>query len=273
MNMSTLQTELIQAPFDALAEGYDHGFTFSKIGQAQRSAVWRELDRTFRPGDRVLEIGCGTGVDACFLAERGVKVVACDSSSAMIEVAARRVREMAANAVDLRLLAAEKLADMQPETPFDGAFSNFAALNCVEDLKAIGQNLRRLLKPGGIALLCFLGPSCFWEVSWYLFKAKPRKAFRRWHSASITAELAPRTSVQVRYYGVRSLTRIFAPSFRLRSWRGVGLMVPPSYVEPAASRHPTLLKLAERGDHLLARCPIIRGFADHILLKLERIQP
>src|SRR5271154_7313270 len=114
MSMSTAQTGLIQAPFDALAEGYDHAFTFSNIGRAQRSAVWRELERTFRSGDRVLEIGCGTGVDACFLAERGVKVVACDSSSAMIEVAARRVREMAANAVDLRLLAAEKLADMQP---------------------------------------------------------------------------------------------------------------------------------------------------------------
>src|ERR1700734_3972137 len=105
MNVSTLQAEIAQAPFDVLAEGYDRDFTFSRIGQAQRTAVWTELSRTFRSGDRVLEIGCGTGVDACFLAERGMKVVACDSSPAMIQVAARRVREMGTKAVDLRVLA------------------------------------------------------------------------------------------------------------------------------------------------------------------------
>jgi ubiquinone/menaquinone biosynthesis C-methylase UbiE len=268
-----MQTEMTQAPFDALAEGYDQGFTFSKIGQAQRSAVWQELARTFYPGDRVLELGCGTGVDACFLAERGVKVVACDSSPAMLRVAARRVRDTGTDAVDLRLLTAENLAAIQLEAPFDGAFSNFAALNCVADLNAVGENLGRLLKPGGIALLCFFGASCCWEVFWYLLQAKPNKAFRRWHSASISAELAPKARIQVRYHAVRSLERIFAPWFRLRFWRGIGLMVPPSYVESTARQFPTLLKLAERSDRLLGGCPIIRGFSDHVLLRLERVQP
>ncbi|HEY1657410.1 MAG TPA: class I SAM-dependent methyltransferase [Candidatus Sulfotelmatobacter sp.] len=271
MSVSSLETTASRAPFDAVAEKYDQGFTFSKIGQAQRSVVWRELDRTFHAGDRVLEIGCGTGVDACFLAERGVKVVACDSSPAMIQVAARRVREMAINTVDLRLLAAENLAEIRQEAAFDGVFSNFGALNCVEDLKAVGEDLGGLLKPGGTALMCFLGPACFWETVWYLLKAKPRKAFRRWRSSSITAELTPESRLQVRYYGVRSLERIFAPSLRLRSWRGVGLLVPPSYVELFAKRFPALLKLAAWADLLLARCPGIRGGSDHILVKLERV--
>jgi ubiquinone/menaquinone biosynthesis C-methylase UbiE len=272
MSMPTLQAESIHAPFDALAERYDQEFTFSKIGQAQRAAVWQELARTFHPGDRVLEIGCGTGVDACLLAGRGVKVVACDSSPAMVEVAARRVQEMAANTVDLHLLAAENLAAFDQEGSFDGAFSNFAGLNCVEDLRAVGENLGRLLKPGATALLCFLGPCCLWEVCWYLLKAKPRKAFRRWHSGSISARLAPEASVQVRYHSVRSLARIFAPSFRLRSWGGIGLMIPPSYVESVARQFPSLLAFAAQSDRVLARCPVIRGFSDHILLKLERIQ-
>jgi ubiquinone/menaquinone biosynthesis C-methylase UbiE len=270
MSVSTLGMEISRAPFDAVAESYDQRFTFSKIGQAQRSAVWRELDRTFHAGDRVLEIGCGTGVDACFLAERGVKVVACDSSPAMIQIAERRLREMGANTVDLRLLAAENLAEIQQEAPFDGVFSNFGALNCVEDLKAVGEDLGRLLKPGGTALMCFLGPSCVWEVVWYLLKAKPHKAFRRWRSSSITPELAPQSRLQIRYYGIRSLQRIFAPLFRLRSWGGVGLLVPPSYVELFAKRFPALLKLAEWADLALARCPVIRGASDHILVKLER---
>jgi ubiquinone/menaquinone biosynthesis C-methylase UbiE len=270
MSVSALGTVICRSPFDAVAESYDQGFTFSKIGQAQRSAVWRELVRTFHAGDRVLEIGCGTGVDACFLAERGVNVVACDSSSAMIQVAARRVREMGVNTVDLRNLAAENLAEIR-DAPFDGVFSNFGALNCVEDLKAVGESLARLLKPGGTALMCFLGPSCFWEVVWYLFKGKPRKAFRRWHSSSVTADLAPESRLQIRYYWIRSLARIFAPSLRLRSWSGVGLLVPPSYVESLAKRFPKLLKLAEWADLPLSRCPVIRAGADHILVKFERV--
>src|SRR5580704_1198999 len=221
--MEVLQAQGDASPFDAIAARYDESFTASKIGCAQRASVWKELEKAFRPGDSVLEIGCGTGVDACLLAERGVTVVACDSSPAMVEVAARRVQEMAANTVDLHLLAAENLAAFDQEGSFDGAFSNFAGLNCVEDLRAVGENLGRLLKPGATALLCFLGPCCLWEVCWYLLKAKPRKAFRRWHSGSISARLAPEASVQVRYHSVRSLARIFAPSFRLRSWGGIGL--------------------------------------------------
>jgi ubiquinone/menaquinone biosynthesis C-methylase UbiE len=269
--VTTLPLEITQAPFDAVAEGYDQAFTYSKIGLAQRSAVWKELARTFRRGDRVLEIGCGTGVDACFLAERGVKVLACDSSPAMVDVAARRVRELGVDTIDVRLLSAENLAALQEEAPFDGAFSNFAALNCVEDLSALSKNLRRLLKPGAKVVLCFLGPSCFWEMFWYLLKAKPRKAFRRWHSAGVTAKLSPKTIVRVRYYSVQALANIFAPSFQLRSWSGVGLMVPPSYVESVANRFPALLRLAEKSDRLLTHCPVIRGFSDHVLLKLERV--
>jgi ubiquinone/menaquinone biosynthesis C-methylase UbiE len=270
MSVSTLGTVISRAPFDAVAENYDQGFTFSKIGQAQRSAVWRELGQTFHAGDRVLEIGCGTGVDACFLAERGVKVVACDSSPAMIQVAARRVREKGINTVDLRVLAAENLAEIRREAPFDGVFSNFGALNCVEDLISVSKDLRHLLKPGGTALMCFLGPACLWEVVWYLLKGKPRKAFRRWHSSS-TAELTPGSRFQVCYYGIRSLEHAFAPSFRLRSWRGVGFMVPPSYVELFAKRFPGLLKLAEWADLALTRCPAIRAGSDHILVKFERV--
>src|ERR1700723_3223874 len=143
--MAVVQAQSAVAPFDAIAGRYDESFTNSMVGAAQRASVWKKLEKAFRPGDSVLEIGCGTGVDACFLAERGVSVLACDSSPAMIRVAARRVRELGINTVDVRLLAAESLATLQDEAPFDGAFSNFAALNCVEDLSALSQNLGRLL--------------------------------------------------------------------------------------------------------------------------------
>ena len=90
--MSAAPQPIFTAPFDAVAERYDETFTSSIIGRAQRAVVWKELEKTFRAGDRVLEIGCGTGADACFLADRGVYVTATDASAQMIEVTSRRIR-------------------------------------------------------------------------------------------------------------------------------------------------------------------------------------
>ncbi len=139
----SIAPQTYRAPFDAVALRYDETFTSSRIGQAQRAAVWSELTKAFNPGDRILEIGCGTGFDACFLGKHGVRVVASDSSSEMIAVTTRRIdTEGLQKLVQPRVLRAEDIATLLTEQRFDGAFSNFGALNCVEDLAAIRPRSR-----------------------------------------------------------------------------------------------------------------------------------
>jgi ubiquinone/menaquinone biosynthesis C-methylase UbiE len=269
--MASVQPEVYAAPFDAIADRYDDVFTDSRIGQAQRASVWRELQKMFHAGDRVLEIGCGTGVDACFLAERGVSVVACDNSSRMTEVAAHRIREAGKESfVQVRVLAAEEISNLGSDRLFDGAFSNFGALNCVEDLGTLARNLGRLLRPGATALLCLMGPCCMWEVAWYLAHGKAQKALRRLRLAGVTAKVGDGPPVHVIYPSVQSLVRTFAPEFRLQSLKGIGVAVPPSYIEPWIRRFPSVLRFGQRADVLLSRCPGVRTFADHILLRFER---
>ncbi len=269
--MSAAQSQLYPAPFDAVAASYDDTFTSSAIGRAQRSAVWRELEKTFQAGDRALEIGCGTGVDACFMARRGVQVLACDSSSQMIAVASHRIRDEGfSHLVQPLLLPAEAIASLRGGDAFDGAFSNFGALNCLEDLQQFASDLAANLKPGATALLCWIGPFCFWETMWYLGRGNPRKAFRRLNRDGVSAKLADGAFVQVRYPMVRQIARAFAPQFRLESIRGIGVAVPPSYVEKWAQRHPQLLRLFERADSMLGRFPGTRLAADHVLVRLQR---
>jgi SAM-dependent methyltransferase len=269
--MAVAPAQIYAAPFDAIAERYDETFTTSKIGTAQRTSVWKELERVFRAGDHVLEIGCGTGVDACFLAKRGVTVVACDSSPQMIAVTTRRVKENRMDSlVRPQLLAAEHIAGLQSGDSFDGAFSNFGALNCVEDLRQFATELAILLKPGGIALLSWMGPCCLWEVGWYLAQGKPGKATRRLRRGGVTARLEEGATVRVHYPSVHLLARTFTPQFRLVSYKGIGVSVPPSYLETWANRFPRLFDLTVRADLLLGRCFGIRGFADHILLEFRR---
>jgi ubiquinone/menaquinone biosynthesis C-methylase UbiE len=70
MHASATQTTTAGLAFDALAGEYDKMFTTSLIGRAQREAVWDVLDRTFFPGEKILELNCGTGEDALHLARR-----------------------------------------------------------------------------------------------------------------------------------------------------------------------------------------------------------
>lgn len=271
MSLSATQTQFFLAPFDAVAARYDEMFTSSSIGLAQRAPVWKELARAFCGGDRILEIGCGTGVDACFLAERSVEVLACDPSSEMIAVAARRVRQNGLQAlVRTQVLRAEEIPTLRPDELFDGALSNFGALNCVSDLAGLARNLARLLRPGAIVLFCWMGPCCLCEIVWYLGRGSKQKAFRRFGKNGVRAILADKAYVDVHYPSVKRLARIFAPEFRLRSVRGVGIAVPPSYLEPWARRHPQLLRVCEAADSWVARWPGIRMLGDHVLVRLQR---
>jgi ubiquinone/menaquinone biosynthesis C-methylase UbiE len=260
-----------QAYWDLTAENYDSIFSETVIGRVQRDAVWRELDKHFQPGMRILELNCGTGVDAVHLAARGVRVVACDLSSKMIDAARRRLSATGLDAlVDFRILATEEIDSLVGDAPFDGAFSNFSGLNCVQDISQAARDLARLLKPSAKILLCMVGRFSPWEMAWYLAKGKPAMAlnsFKRKPTTHISAEEA----VQVHYPSVRDMKRIFAPEFRLRAWMGIGVAVPPSCLEPLARRVPGVIGSLAKIGRYLNRAPVFRSMGDCVLLQFERL--
>lgn len=274
--MPALESQLDLIPFDGIAERYDSIFTESPIGRAQRSSVWEELASAFRPGNHVLEIGCGTGVDACFLAERGVSVTACDRSREMVRMTEMRIRNWSSRFqkafVLPRVMAAEQIGTLAREHRFDGAFSNFGVLNCIPDLCKLAEDLATVLKPRARVVLCLMGPSCAWEMAWFLMHGQRRRAFRRLSSHPVDARVDEYGVISVRYPTVREMKRILAPQFRLNSVKGVGLLVPPTYAADWANRFPNCLNLARSADWFLSRCPGIRVLADHILLTFERSQ-
>jgi ubiquinone/menaquinone biosynthesis C-methylase UbiE len=257
-------------PFDAIARIYDRTFTDTAIGRAQRTAVWQEMDRAFHRGHRVLEINCGTGVDALHLALRGIDVVACDSAPGMIAQARQRVEALPQLPIRFRCLPTERIDELAADAPYDGVLSNFSGLNCLSDLRPVGRSLSRLIRPGGKVVLCVFGKFCLWEVLWYLSAADTRKALRRFRRDGVASNVAPGASVTVRYWSVNSLTRAFAPYFRLERRRGVGIVSPPSYAASVARRFPRLFRFTTETDLLLGRWPGIRAMADHVVLTFER---
>ncbi|MCX6619491.1 MAG: class I SAM-dependent methyltransferase, partial [Acidobacteria bacterium] len=151
-------------------------WTESTIGRLQRDAFWRLAGGLFQAGQRVLDLGCGTGEDAVRLARQGVSVSAIDSSRQMVRIA----RGRGVSALQLPIEELQRL-----DTEFDGAISNFGALNCVEDLEPVGAALSRLIRPGGTLAFCIIGRFCAWETAYYLLHGQPSKAFRRWRSGGV----------------------------------------------------------------------------------------
>jgi ubiquinone/menaquinone biosynthesis C-methylase UbiE len=255
--------------FDHVAGSYDELFTHTAIGRAQRDQVWRKLIAVFAPGSRILELNCGTGEDARFLARGGRSIIACDASLAMIEIAKSRERERRPLAnLEYLHLATEDLALLFNCGLFDGAFSNFSGLNCLRDIKSVARNLAGLVKPGGRVLLCLWSRVCWVELLWYLFHGQMKRAVRRL-SKPATARVGEMT-IPVFYHSVRSLRSSFSPRFELRSRCAVGLFVPPSYLEPSISKHKKLIGLLEWLDRRCANWPILRDAGDHVLLEFVR---
>src|SRR5579871_4086851 len=91
LNQAFLPKAASPSPFEALAHDYDASFTQTPIGRLLRQAVWRRLDARFSPGDRILELNCGTGEDAIYLAKRGCRVVATDTAVAMLRATQTKV--------------------------------------------------------------------------------------------------------------------------------------------------------------------------------------
>lgn len=253
------------AAFDAIAGNFDARFGDWQSVEAQRRAVRRVLTDLFPEGSRLLEMGGGTGIDAAWLKARGRQVLLTDASPAMVAEAVRKLGAGAAEVVAVEQL--DRLAERGER--FDGAFSNFAALNCVSDLAPMGQSLARLVRPGGHVALVVFGCCCPGEMIAEAARGRFRNMLRRAGKGDVPATLGGR-SFSVRYHRKAAIVEAMAPGFRYAGRSAIGLFVPPSAAEPWISRHPRLLAGLEAADRIAARRLAL--FGDHILYRFERRQ-
>jgi ubiquinone/menaquinone biosynthesis C-methylase UbiE len=187
------------SPFQQIAPQYARLWSETSRGRAQRDQVWREIDNLFYPGDRILDLGCGTGDDPVHFGSRGVEVLGIDSAAGMVEIARTR-------GVDARQIAIEQLGSLDGE--FDGAISNFGALNCVANLGEVSGALARLVRPNGKLALCVMSRYC-WRNDWKHLR-------QRWSGHTVWR------GIDVHYRTARSIARTFASDFELERRVSIG---------------------------------------------------
>jgi SAM-dependent methyltransferase len=262
------------AAFDRLAASYDV-LTGGEIFQLLRQRTHRAFTRRFDGSTRVLEIGCGTGIDTQFLAARCQHVVACDPSEEMVTRTLRRVAmEKLEGRATVMLCGLQDLPSyldaLAPGIVFDGVVSNFGALNCVRYLAPLGTVVRRRLRPGGVLMLGVMTRFCALEAVYFAATRRPRLATRRLVIGAVAVPVAG-IDVPTYYHRIREIRDALGAGMRLSAVEGLGVALPPPYLEPRWRTLPRRIRQTVNAcDRVIATWPGLNRIGDHVLLHFTK---
>lgn len=256
--------------FDAAAPDYDRA-TDGALFRLQRRLAHRLLLRWLPARARVLEIGCGTGVDAVFLASHGREVIACDPSPEMQRLAERRAHAAGLSdrvrVLDCGLETLPSLLDAVDIAGVDAIVSNFGALNCVESLAPLTRLVSCRLRPGGAVVLGLLNDRCLWERAYFTITGRRALAARR-HNGPVPVS---GIDVPTWYHGLDAVGAALGPGVTRTHVRGLGVLVPPPYLEPRWQQVPSPIgALVAAADRVASRLPGLRVAGDHVLARWEK---
>jgi ubiquinone/menaquinone biosynthesis C-methylase UbiE len=267
MNHTAAHVLDTQQAFDSVAAEYDGLSGNNALVQRMRRRLWDTAQRTFPPGSRLLDLGCGTGLDAIHLAHCGYQILAIDAAPRMVaRTRARAVEEGVQQAVMAEVLDMHHLSHLAPAS-FDGIYSDLGAINCVLDLPAVARSCAALLKPQGRLIASVMGRWCPWEIAYYMTHGQPRRAFVRRARGAVPVGLSGH-AVWTHYWTPQEWYAAFSAGFALTHYRALGLLAPPPYLIGVQRRFPTFVAALARLDDRLGALPGARNLGDHFLMVL-----
>ena len=164
MNMDHKET--VKAGYNTIADRY----LTARTRDSEDVRLLDELTTRLPAGAKVLDAGCGGGIPISQMLSEKFGVTGVDFSESQIELAKKNVPDAIFICQDMTELGF-------PDNTFDGICSYYAIIHIPrEEHQALLTNFYRMLKPGGVALLClgagnvvddidenFLGTRMYWS--------------------------------------------------------------------------------------------------------------
>lgn len=271
LGLGTMDSRLsdTRKAFDSVAAFYDGPTGNNELIMRMRRKMWDTVISRTTKGSRLLDLGCGTGIDAAFFASRGYRVLATDLSPQMVERTRQRItRGGLGGLVSTRVIGLDEIEKIEGP-PFDSIYSDLGPLNCVADLQPVALSAAKLLKSGGVLVASVIGRVCPWEFFYYAAKGKIERARLRGSHVPVPVNLGSET-VWTRYYTPREFYQPFAQEFQLTHYQGLGVLMPPPYLIRSYERHRKLYAPLDWAENVLGSAPLVRDAGDHFLAVLTR---
>lgn len=261
----------VATAFDSASAEYD--FTISKNfvnTWIRRRSIEKVLEYA-KPEDILVEVGCGTGVEAIAISMHVAQVVATDLSPRMIGLLRRKVAQNPSARVTPLELKASRIADVAnllPNGKTKLAYSFNGALNCELDLAAFVEGLASILEPGGRFICSIRNSFCLTESLVYLFALRPERATPRKRQPMLVS--VGGTELPSIYYSTLEFPRFFEDHFSVEEKMALPALLPPAYLSEYYVRVRQALSPIERIDQALGKHFPLNMWGDQTLFVFQR---
>ncbi len=265
--LSTPPSDAVAASFDAIAPVFDIQLENETTVQI-RQKVYRLIESLINPGDTILDINCGTGIDAINLSGKGYRVTGIDISPGMISEAKKKIAALFPGGPEFSVGSYERISPADCP-PVDLAFSNFGGLNCTRNIRLVSERVASVLRPGGYFIGVIMPTFSLWEFLSYILRFRLSDAFRR-SRTSVPATGFGALTFPVYYHSVSSVRRAFARDFSVRRIIGVNILSPTPQSAGFYREHRFLSAFLSTVDSAIESLPIVRRAGDHFIIVLRK---
>lgn len=260
-------TQYVSEAFSKQSEVFDALNKENKISEYLRGQFREEVLLQLKPNSEVLELNCGTGMDAVFFAKHSHKILANDNAKGMLEQLEKKI---AANSLEKQIetlhCSFHEIHKIKNRT-FDHIISNFGGLNCSESLEDVLKQFSPLLKPGGKVTLMIMPKVCLWEMA-LIFKGKFKTAFRRFKKKALAK--VEGVEFYCYYYTPGYVKRATRNDLETISLKGVCVTVPPEFLWNFAVRNPRTFERLKALDKKISGIFPFTYCCDHFLITLQK---
>lgn len=265
------QEDLVSKAFSEQSVIFDSITTNNPMEVLYRNFTRAKVQSYLKKGQHLLELNCGTGLDAIFFAEQGLNVLATDNSEGMLLQSREKIKQHTLqNQILLQPCSFNDLSPLPTGKKYDHVFSNFGGLNCSEDLSVVIQQVDARLKKGALVHWVMIAPLCPWE--WLsVFKGRFSYAFRRLNKRGVASKIDGNPFLTY-YYSSAYIKRKFGEKYQIVQLHGMGCFLPPTYKEHFPNRWPRLFAILKALETKLSGFWPFNRFGDLYLISLQKIR-
>ena len=257
--------------YDSLAEEWDRRYENPTI-QYRRSIEFNVISKNIKKGDKVLDVGCGSGRHIFFLLEKECSVTGVDISPKMLEILKRKARE---RKYSLTLILADCNNLPFEAESFDVVVSIYGPLTHLQNPVNCVNEMIRVLKRGGKIAVGV-------ENKWALLPMMRRILKLEWNKiitllreggkfTVFKKENGQEVLIWLQYYSLQQLVRLFrnAGFVKIKTSGGL-LLVPQEYgysPKKSLSRFKKILIWLEKR---FQNCVPFKNLASYLFIEAEK---